>query len=61
MNVDTVEYRNAEIVVHWLPTHCDQVGDGITIQKMYIQEEDVTDLLQEQTEAIEGLVWDKMV
>jgi hypothetical protein len=28
---------------------------------MYIQEEDVTDLLQEQTEAIEGLVWDKMV
>jgi hypothetical protein len=61
MNIDTVEYRGVEIVVLWSPTHCDQIGDGITIHKMYIQEEDVTDLLQEQNQAIEGLVWDKMV
>ena len=61
MYKETVTLLGVDIDVHYTTYHCDQLGEDIRIQAMYIEEVDVTDLLEHHHQTIEGLVLDLLM
>ena len=61
MYKETVTLLGVEIDVHYTTYHCDQLGEDIRIQSMYIEEVDVTELLEHHRQTIEGLVLDLLM
>lgn len=61
MHKETVTLLGVEIDVHYTTYHCDQLGEDIRIQSMYIEQVDVTELLEHHRQTIEGLVLDLLM